>query len=55
MVDKGELLKDIAKLYGVSTEKLTKINGLLPGHKVKQGDILMLPVIDDNNEMAKEE
>lgn len=53
MVDKGESLKDIAKLYGISTEKLIKINGLLPSQKIKRGDILMLPVINDDQDVAK--
>lgn len=54
MVDKGQSIKDIANLYGVSTEKLMKINGLLPSQKVKQGDILILPEVNaDETDLAK--
>lgn len=47
VVKRGDSLKKIAKVYDISIQELAQANRLLPGQKLKNGDVIRLPGRDD--------
>ena len=48
---KGERLDKLAPRFGISTEKLRSINGLSANSKVCNGQKLLVPIVDDEDEI----
>lgn len=52
VVDRGEDLAGVAQKYDVSLEDLAKLNQILPGDRLKRGEVLKLPVEGFDTELA---
>jgi len=48
---KGERLDKLAPRFGISTEKLRSINGLSANSKICNGQKLLVPIVDDDDEI----
>ena len=52
VVDRGEDLAQVAQKYDVSMEDLAKLNQILPGNRLKRGEVLRLPVEEFDTDLA---